>query len=111
MPESSNQRIVVLLDSIRSLYNTGSILRTADASGVERIVLCGITPRPDQGGRQRRAIAKTALAAEDSVSWHYDADTSTAVRRFVEEGCGGPHPDAREEALVECGDGGGRGPV
>ena len=68
------QRVVVLLDNIRSLYNTGSILRTADASGVERVVLCGITPRPDQGSRQRRAIAKTALGAEDSVSWEYEAD-------------------------------------
>jgi len=46
---ANDQRVIVLLDNIRSLYNTGSILRTADASGVERVVLCGITPRPDQG--------------------------------------------------------------
>ena len=65
--------MVIVLDSIRSLYNTGSILRTADASGVERVVLCGITPRPDQGARQRRAIAKTALGAEESVAWEYSA--------------------------------------
>ena len=77
------QRVVVLLDNIRSLYNTGSILRTADASGVERVVLCGITPRPDQGSRQRRAIAKTALGAEDSVSWEYDADSTGALRRLA----------------------------
>jgi 23S rRNA (guanosine2251-2'-O)-methyltransferase len=78
--------IVVLLDNIRSLYNTGSILRTADASGVERVVLCGITPRPDQGGRQRRAIAKTALGAEDAVRWEYQADTHTALRQLASEG-------------------------
>ena len=71
MPDQPAQPVVVVLDNIRSLYNTGSILRTADAAGVERVVLCGITPRPDQGGRQRRAIAKTALGAEDSVSWEY----------------------------------------
>jgi 23S rRNA (guanosine2251-2'-O)-methyltransferase len=86
MPESSNQRIVVLLDSIRSLYNTGSILRTADASGVERVVLCGITPRPDQGGRQRRAIAKTALGAEDSVAWEYQPDAHAALRAVADAG-------------------------
>jgi 23S rRNA (guanosine2251-2'-O)-methyltransferase len=77
---------VVLLDNIRSLYNTGSILRTADAAGVERVVLCGITPRPDQGSRQRRAIAKTALGAEDTVSWEYQADTVSALKKLAADG-------------------------
>ncbi len=86
MPDSSNQRIVVLLDSIRSLYNTGSILRTADASGVERVVLCGITPRPDQGSRQRRAIAKTALGAEDSVAWEHQPDAHAALHSLSAAG-------------------------
>jgi 23S rRNA (guanosine2251-2'-O)-methyltransferase len=86
VPDGSNHGVVVLLDNIRSLYNTGSILRTADASGVERVVLCGITPRPDQGSRQRRAIAKTALGAEDTVSWEYEADTGTALRKLAANG-------------------------
>ena len=85
-PKTKVQRVVVILDNIRSLYNTGSILRTADAAGVERVVLCGITPRPDQGGRQRRAIAKTALGAEDSVAWEYQADVATALRTHAAEG-------------------------
>jgi tRNA G18 (ribose-2'-O)-methylase SpoU len=82
----SDQRVIVLLDSIRSLYNTGSILRTADASGVERVVLCGITPRPDQGSRQRRAIAKTALGAEHSVAWEYQSDAHAALRSLAAAG-------------------------
>jgi tRNA G18 (ribose-2'-O)-methylase SpoU len=81
-----DHRIVVLLDNVRSLYNTGSILRTADASGVERVLLCGITPRPDQGHKQRRAIAKTALGAEDSVRWEYHADTRTALANLAAQG-------------------------
>jgi 23S rRNA (guanosine2251-2'-O)-methyltransferase len=80
------QRVVVVLDNIRSLYNTGSILRTADAAGVERVVLCGITPRPDQGSRQRRAIAKTALGAEDSVSWEHQSDAASALRTLAADG-------------------------
>jgi tRNA G18 (ribose-2'-O)-methylase SpoU len=80
------QRVVVVLDNIRSLYNTGSILRTADASGVERVILCGITPRPDQGSRQRRAIAKTALGAEDSVKWEYEPDATSALVKLAAEG-------------------------
>jgi 23S rRNA (guanosine2251-2'-O)-methyltransferase len=86
MSNTSNHQVVVLLDNIRSLYNTGSILRTADASGVERVVLCGITPRPDQGGRQRRAIAKTALGAEDSVPWEYQADAHAALQSLASAG-------------------------
>jgi tRNA G18 (ribose-2'-O)-methylase SpoU len=93
MPDSSNQRIVVVLDNIRSLYNTGSILRTADAAGVERVMLCGITPRPDQGSRQRRAIAKTALGAEESVPWEYQPDAHAALRSLTADGY---HPVAVE---------------
>jgi tRNA G18 (ribose-2'-O)-methylase SpoU len=83
---AESQQVVVVLDNIRSLYNTGSILRTADASGVERVILCGITPRPDQGSRQRRAIAKTALGAEDSVAWEYQADAGTTLRTRAADG-------------------------
>src|SRR5262249_6278770 len=71
--------VVLVLDNIRSLYNTGAFFRTADACAVERLVLCGITPRPDQGSRQRRAIAKTALGAELTVPWEYEADTRTSL--------------------------------
>lgn len=78
--------MVVVLDNIRSLYNTGSIFRTADGAGVERMVLCGITPRPDQGGRQSRAIAKTALGSQDSVPWEYEADARNALSRFKADG-------------------------
>jgi tRNA G18 (ribose-2'-O)-methylase SpoU len=83
---AASQRVVVVLDNIRSLYNTGSILRTADASGVERVVLCGITPRPDQGNRQRRAIAKTALGAEQSVAWEYHPDAAATLRNLAAGG-------------------------
>ena len=81
-----SRRVAVVLDNVRSLYNTGAILRTADGAGVERVVLCGITPRPDQGSRQRRAIAKTALGAEETVAWEYAADTREALARLVAVG-------------------------
>ncbi len=104
---STDQRVIVLLDNIRSLYNTGSILRTADASGVERVVLCGITPRPDQGSRQRRAIAKTALGAEESVRWEYQPDAHRALRTLTglsHRGCGNvagrPDPVRMDAAMA-----------
>jgi 23S rRNA (guanosine2251-2'-O)-methyltransferase len=53
---------------------------------VQKLVLCGITPRPDQGGRQARAIAKTALGAEQSVTWEYEHDTHTALTKAHQAG-------------------------
>jgi 23S rRNA (guanosine2251-2'-O)-methyltransferase len=79
MLSGSHLPVVVVLDNIRSLYNTGAFFRTADACAVERLVLCGITPRPDQGNRQRRAIAKTALGAELTVPWEFQPDTRAAL--------------------------------
>ena len=56
----------VVLNNIRSLHNVGSIFRSADGAGVEKIWLCGITGYPPQGG-----ITKTSLGAEDHVPWEY----------------------------------------
>lgn len=54
------------------MENIGSIFRTADAFGVEKIYLCGITPSPvDRFGRKRNDLHKTALGAEDFVEWEY----------------------------------------
>jgi 23S rRNA (guanosine2251-2'-O)-methyltransferase len=78
--------IVVLLDNVRSLHNTGSCLRTADACAVERLALCGITPSPDQGSRQRCGIAKTALGAELAVPWEHQADTPSALSALAAAG-------------------------
>lgn len=78
--------VVVVLDNVRSLYNTGAFFRTAEACAVERLVLCGITPRPDQGGRQARSIAKTALGAELNVPWTYEPDTATALGTLAASG-------------------------
>lgn len=58
--------VCVLLDNVRSLYNVGAFFRTADATRIEQLYLCGITGRPP-----KRAITKTALGAEDSVRWEH----------------------------------------
>lgn len=64
----------VLLDNIRSAWNTGSILRSADGFGFSHAYLCGITPTPDH-----EAVAKTSLGAEDSVPWSYHKDAVKLV--------------------------------
>jgi tRNA G18 (ribose-2'-O)-methylase SpoU len=74
---------VVLVDNVRSLWNVGSIFRTADACGVSRLVLTGITacpPRPE--------IRKTALGADESVDWDYRADAREALGEWIAAGYG-----------------------
>lgn len=80
--EADKLPLVVVLDNIRSVYNVGSVFRTADAFRVSKIVLCGITGRPPQA-----EIHKTALGAEDSVEWCYYEDTLQAVAALRKEGC------------------------
>ena len=69
--------MVVLLHNIRSAHNVGSIFRTADAVGIEKIYCCGITPAPlDRFGRFRKDFAKVALGAEKIVPWESCASTA-----------------------------------
>ena len=79
--EAEKMPLVVVLDGVRSLYNVGSVFRTADAFRLAGIVLCGITATPPHP-----EIHKTALGAEDSVSWKYFEDTIQAVEWLQSEG-------------------------
>lgn len=65
---------IAVLDNIRSLYNVGSIFRTADAFGVDKICLCGYTPAPTKD-RQKKEIHKTALGAEEFIAWEKHSQT------------------------------------
>jgi tRNA G18 (ribose-2'-O)-methylase SpoU len=71
----------VLLDNIRSAWNVGSILRSADGFGFTQAYLCGITPTPDN-----EAVTKTSLGAEDSVPWSYHKDAVKLVKGLRAEG-------------------------
>lgn len=62
---TSNQQCA-LLEDVRSLWNVGSIFRSADGAGVSTLYLTGITGSPP-----RREIAKTSLGAEQNVNWRY----------------------------------------
>jgi len=84
--------VTLLLDNIRSLYNVGSIFRTADAARVAKLLLCGYTPHPP-----RREIDKTALGATATVPWEHHADPLAAVAELKRDGvriCVLEHTDA-----------------
>lgn len=77
----------VILDNIRSLYNVGSIFRTADAAGIEKIYLCGITPEPtDNFGKPRQQFVKVSLGAEKSVKWEKAKATGKLIDRLKKDG-------------------------
>ena len=73
--------VTVVLDNVRSEMNVGSVFRTADAFLIERIVLCGITPQPP-----KPEIHKTALGAEESVTWQYYASAVDVVEELKRDG-------------------------
>lgn len=73
--------VYVLLDNIRSLYNVGSIFRTADAARVEKIILTGITGTPP-----RKEIDKTALGASETVPWEYKHSPASALEGLKKQG-------------------------
>ena len=73
--------LAVLLDNIRSAWNAGSILRSADGFGVEHAYLCGITPTPEN-----EAVTKTSLGAEEAVTWSYHKDAVKLVKGLKKEG-------------------------
>jgi tRNA G18 (ribose-2'-O)-methylase SpoU len=63
------------------MYNVGSFFRSGDGAGIERLLLSGITARPPKG-----AISKTALGAEDHLSWEPVDDPGAAIRRLQAQG-------------------------
>lgn len=79
--ESEKFPVFLVLDNIRSMMNTGSVFRTADAFLLEGIYLCGITAIPPH-----REIHKTALGATESVHWQYFEETWKAIARLKENG-------------------------
>ena len=80
-PAAGRMPVYALLDNIRSVWNVGSIFRTADAVALGGLYLAGMTatpPRPD--------MEKTALGATRTVPWDYWEDPAAAVRNVQAAG-------------------------
>ncbi len=78
---------IAALDNLRSVHNVGSIFRTANAAGIEKIYLCGTTPTPlDKWGDKRSDFAKVALGAEETLSWEYQENVNECLKKLKSEG-------------------------
>lgn len=73
--------LYVVLNSIRSNYNVGSIFRTSDAAMIKKLYLCGYTPAPP-----KKEILKTALGATESVQWEYVKDPVEVIKDLKMQG-------------------------
>ncbi len=73
--------VYVLLNSIRSSYNVGSIFRTSDGVMIEKLFLCGYTPTPN-----KKEVLKTALGSQDSVKWEYIKDPKEVIIKLKKSG-------------------------
>lgn len=78
---------ILILPDIRSAQNVGSLFRTADACGIQFVYIVGITPAPlDQFNRPNSDIAKTALGAEQTISWKKVASLATLLTTLQKKG-------------------------
>ncbi len=69
--------IIAVLENVRSAYNVGSVFRTADAFLIEAIYICGYTAFPPH-----KEIKKTALGADDTVTWKHFKNISEAIEEI-----------------------------
>ena len=80
--------VTVLLNSIRSSYNVGSIFRTLDGAMIEKLILCGYTPHPpiDENNKGNKDVLKTALGSTQSVKWEYIKNPIEAIKDIKAKG-------------------------
>lgn len=89
------RKIIVIAHDMRSLHNVGSLLRTAEGLGIDKVFLTGYTPHPSYPGdsrlphigqRQTKQIHKTALGAEKLVDWQYVSDVKQVIEDLKNQG-------------------------
>ncbi len=84
-------RLVLIVHNVRSAHNVGALFRTADGAGVRRIFLTGYTPTPPKKNAPyltsaEKSFKKTALGAEEGISWKKQATLKPIVDRLRAEG-------------------------
>ena len=73
--------LTLVLDNVRSTFNVGSILRSANGAGVREVYLGGFTP-----GVENPRVGKTALGAEIDLDLHKRNNTLDLVRELRGQG-------------------------
>lgn len=89
------RNIILIVHDIRSCHNVGSLLRTADGLGVNKVYFTGFTPYPVRANDDRlphisaklsKQINKTALGSENSVNWDYADNVLSTIYSLKKDG-------------------------
>jgi tRNA G18 (ribose-2'-O)-methylase SpoU len=75
------ENFILWLHDIRSLHNVGAAFRSADAFGIKELWLSGFTPSPP-----RPEITKTAIGAEENVTWKQIDSPAKAAESLKSDG-------------------------
>ncbi len=87
--------IILIAHNLRSCHNVGSLLRTAEGLGLQKVILSGYTPHPAHDNDRRlpheaakitRQIHKTALGAEDMLSITHHIDILPVIKKLQKDG-------------------------
>ena len=83
----------MVLHNIRSCYNVGAILRTAEGFGAKKVILSGYTPRihdqkllPHLRDKLDKEIHKTALDAENLLDIYASDDIISTLKKLHQQG-------------------------
>lgn len=80
------RNLYLIFHNIRSLYNLGAILRTAEGAGTDKVFLIGYTSSPlDRFGKIKKQVAKTALGAEKSIAFEKLAHIFRLIEKLKKE--------------------------
>lgn len=89
------QQIVLIAHNLRSVHNVGSLLRTAEGLGVEKVYLTGYTPHhkvandprlPHEITKIEKQLRKTALDAEQTLVWEHSQDLNPVLEKLKADG-------------------------
>ena len=83
------KKTFVIVHNVRSAYNVGSIFRTSDGAGVDKIFLSGYTAGPSvsmYSSKAHKMISKTALGAEKKVEWEKSSNITKLINKLKKEG-------------------------
>ncbi|MDD4606936.1 MAG: TrmH family RNA methyltransferase [Patescibacteria group bacterium] len=75
-----SKQVYVICHNIRSAYNVGSIFRTADGAGIDKIFLTGYSPTPEN-----YKVLKTSLGAEQKVKWQKSRQISKIIQELKKQ--------------------------
>lgn len=92
---SGMRQIILIAHNLRSCHNVGSLLRTAEGLGVDKVILTGYTPYPLRAGDSRlpheavkinRQISKTALGADEHIAWEQQPSIEVVIDMLRRDG-------------------------